>query len=93
MFYFCIVKKIIGLWCNGNTTDSGPVILGSNPGSPTKATLIPRVVFFVCGGRLHEGSLATTAKQDAHVLMQASAMYPCLSQRCCPHATVVSIVI
>ena len=42
---------------------------------------------------LHEGSLATTAKQDAHVLMQASAMYPCLSQRCCPHATVVSIVI
>ena len=46
MFYFCIVKKkIIGLWCNGNTTDSGPVILGSNPGSPTKATLTPRVVF------------------------------------------------
>ena len=33
MFYFCIA---IGLWCNGNTTDSGPVILGSNPGSPTK---------------------------------------------------------
>ena len=26
----------IGLWCNGNTTDSGPVIPGSNPGSPTK---------------------------------------------------------
>ena len=24
-----------GLWCNGNTTDSGPVIPGSNPGSPT----------------------------------------------------------
>ncbi len=24
-----------GLWCNGNTTDSGPVFLGSNPGSPT----------------------------------------------------------
>ena len=23
--------KIIGLWCNGNTTDSGPVIPGSNP--------------------------------------------------------------
>ena len=28
--------EIIGLWCNGNTTDSGPVIPGSNPGSPTK---------------------------------------------------------
>lgn len=26
---------VIGLWCNGNTTDSGPVILGSNPSSPT----------------------------------------------------------
>ena len=29
--------KIIGLWCNGNTTDSGPVIPGSNPGSPTRS--------------------------------------------------------
>ena len=26
----------IGLWCNGNTTDSGPVFPGSNPGSPTE---------------------------------------------------------
>ena len=25
-----------GLWCNGNTTDSGPVFPGSNPGSPTE---------------------------------------------------------
>ena len=25
----------IGLWCNGNTTDSGPVISGSNPDNPT----------------------------------------------------------
>ena len=25
----------IGIWCNGNTTDSGPVIPGSNPGTPT----------------------------------------------------------
>ena len=24
-----------GLWCNGNTTDSGPVFLGSSPSSPT----------------------------------------------------------
>ncbi len=28
-------KNLIGLWCNGNTTDSGPVFLGSNPSSPT----------------------------------------------------------
>ena len=42
MFYFCSVKTAaavasleIGLWCNGNTTDSGPVIPSSNLGSPT----------------------------------------------------------
>ena len=29
-------NKNIGLWCNGNTTDSGPVIPGSSPGSPTR---------------------------------------------------------
>ncbi len=29
-------QKDIGIWCNGNTTDSGPVIPGSNPGIPTK---------------------------------------------------------
>ena len=27
----------IGLWCNGNTADSGPAFPGSSPGSPTKA--------------------------------------------------------
>ena len=26
----------IGLWCNGNTQDFGPCVLGSSPGSPTK---------------------------------------------------------
>ena len=33
--YLCTAKTemkcSIGLWCNGNTTDSGPVIPGSNP--------------------------------------------------------------
>lgn len=28
--------NIIELWCNGNTTDSDPVVLGSNPGNSTK---------------------------------------------------------
>lgn len=28
--------EMIGLWCNGNTSDSGPDVPGSNPGSPTK---------------------------------------------------------
>ena len=27
---------VIGVWCNGNTTDSGPVILGSSPSTPTR---------------------------------------------------------
>ncbi len=42
MLYLCTVKQKddnrsldFGLWCNGNTTDSGPVFLGSNPSSPT----------------------------------------------------------
>ena len=33
----------IGLWCNGNTADSGPAFPGSSPGSPTekkKAALV-----------------------------------------------------
>ena len=45
-------NKAIGLWCNGNTTDSGPVILGSNPGSPTKTIFFGRsfFLFYVCAG-------------------------------------------
>lgn len=31
-----IENILIGIWCNGNTTDSGPVILGSSPSIPTK---------------------------------------------------------
>ena len=31
----CRLAPIIGLWCNGNTTDFGSVIGGSNPPSPT----------------------------------------------------------
>ena len=45
--YLCTVKnemrlliKDIGIWCNGNTTDSGPVFPGSNPGIPTKKLLV-----------------------------------------------------
>ena len=37
-----------GIWCNGNTTDSGPVILGSSPSIPTttKCFLIVESTFF-----------------------------------------------
>lgn len=37
----------IGIWCNGNTTDSGPVIPGSSPGIPTKRCSL-RVASFLC---------------------------------------------
>ena len=29
-------SKSIGIWCNGNTADSGPAFPGSSPGIPTK---------------------------------------------------------
>ena len=51
----CTRKKDSGLWCNGNTTDSGPVFPGSNPGSPT-ATVSVASVF--CG-RLDYGVMVT----------------------------------
>ena len=35
-----------GIWCNGNTTDSGPVIPGSNPGIPTERELMIQLSFF-----------------------------------------------
>ena len=37
----------IGIWCNGNTTDSGPVILGSSPSIPTMRHPYTKGVFFV----------------------------------------------
>ena len=37
----------IGLWCNGNTADSGPAFPGSSPGSPTIEVLLSQNLFFV----------------------------------------------
>ena len=50
-----------GLWCNGNTTDSGPVFLGSNPGSPTEErshswSLFLSLISFV--GEIHKKRIA-----------------------------------
>lgn len=37
MYYICTRnKELTGLWCNGNTTDFGSVILGSSPSRPTE---------------------------------------------------------
>ena len=41
-----LATKHIGIWCNGNTTDSGPVILGSSPSIPTKKAYSSRIGFF-----------------------------------------------
>ena len=35
-FVFLQSQTDIVLWCNGSTTDSGPVCLGSNPSKTTK---------------------------------------------------------
>ena len=35
----------IGLWCNGNTADSGPAFPGSSPGSPTIKVLLLQNLF------------------------------------------------
>ena len=38
--------KTIGLWCNGNTADSGPAFPGSSPGSPTQKEKEESNLFF-----------------------------------------------
>ena len=35
-------QKCIGVWCNGNTADSGPAFPGSSPGTPTDRKRFPR---------------------------------------------------
>ena len=35
-----------GIWCNGNTADSGPAFPGSSPGIPTKSSNISLATFF-----------------------------------------------
>ena len=63
---FACIKNVVslqrqnknnGLWCNGNTTDSGPVILGSNPGSPAiRKEYINRCVPFLVNGCFQTGA-------------------------------------
>ena len=37
----------IGLWCNGNTADSGPAFPGSSPGSPTESFSYTEALFVI----------------------------------------------
>ena len=39
-------KQSVGEWCNGSTTDSDSVCLGSNPGSPARSQTIENVSIF-----------------------------------------------
>ena len=43
-----LATKHIGIWCNGNTTDSGPVILGSSPSIPTNEKVQQMIVAPFC---------------------------------------------
>ena len=55
-------QKDIGIWCNGNTTDSGPVIPGSSPGIPThmvRHLSVMKGVFFLFIGILFYGVFIT----------------------------------
>ena len=47
--YLCTAfEQCTGLWCNGNTADSGPAFPGSSPGSPAKLET-PSRLFFLLG--------------------------------------------
>ena len=37
----------LGLWCNGNTADSGPAFPGSSPGSPTERFPNGNLFFYI----------------------------------------------
>ncbi len=57
-----LLKSKIGIWCNGNTTDSGPVIPGSSPGIPTHTVRhlsVMKGVFFLFIGILFYGVFIT----------------------------------
>ena len=46
--YLCTAfEQNTGLWCNGNTADSGPAFPGSSPGSPAKSETLMRLLFFL----------------------------------------------
>ena len=65
----------IGLWCNGNTTDSGPVFPGSSPGSPTqKAFLFPGKAFCVVW---HVGYGAEPFRGRVWSLLGMNLLFPC----------------
>ena len=59
-----------GLWCNGNTADSGPAFPGSSPGSPTAESFSlteTLFLFSVVYIQAHQQSLGGYAKSLANL--------------------------
>ena len=48
----------LGLWCNGNTADSGPAFPGSSPGSPTERFPFGNLFFYFIASATNAGSSA-----------------------------------
>ena len=80
---FCIFatakqkQSFIGLWCNGNTTDSGPVIPGSSPGSPTTKNILPLswqdvLFYFYSWSRTHIAEITGHDNRFIFILKSAS---------------------
>lgn len=52
------LQQSIGIWCNGNTADSGPAFPGSSPGSPTTMkgnSSVKGFPFCLCCGGARDG--------------------------------------
>ena len=85
----------IGIWCNGNTADSGPAFPGSSPGIPTKRNL-PHGKFLLFSSNNAFLSLSITASTMFilsacwhnlwyHYLCALCAFARVLSRRCLLH--------
>ncbi len=64
----------IGIWCNGNTTDSGPVILGSSPSIPT-------IIKVFSSHRKHFFDFLKTASSPSSWFSRKSLSINCVQRR------------
>ena len=78
--YLCSEFEI-GLWCNGNTADSGPAFPGSSPGSPAEKRDLLASLFFVESDAFNEKETLLThpgkmkKKQDFSPLFHPSQTF------------------
>lgn len=80
-------KLFFGEWCNGNTTDFGSVIVGSNPASPTKIFLMAtkrgirkkrkvRLKINQSAQLVHKNDRTRVARKDGLMIKQAPTRVP-----------------